>query len=244
MTEPSHVDAPVKRRISPFLTIVGVIVLVAAMIMLMPSSKSVRLKKAQDLLNVTFKKVGPEYLVPLYGVQLVSRNGLATVSESESYAVIVFAPDGKNTNTAVLINEICSPTAYLDANSGKIHSAALLAPDPSSTGWTLMAKVWFAQALVKKPTATIQALGVQLVSLGRSSVYELNEIWKKVPKNIQDQATAMLERNREVATKFSRNTRIFHHKLGPSYVIDGVTTYSDFMWDFFEAYPECKPKPD
>lgn len=234
-------DTAESKRISPLLLIVGGALLICTFFLLVPSSKSVRTKKAIDAFYKKYASRPPEFVEPILKTELATTNGLISVDAKQQFGVFVFAPKPGNSKVAVMMNEIIYPPSYFQANGGSIKTGILFAPDPASTGWTLLAKVWLAKCIEKKPVGNIKTLGLGLVNSGPATAAELNTLWSAVAVDVQRKAEAMLEKNREIAKKLGSSLRIFHGSDGKTYDLPAKSTLSDFLWSYYGAYPQASP---
>ncbi len=202
--------------------------------MFIPSSKASRISKSRQKLESTYKAPAVAELQSLKRSQLV-RDGIfidpASVGESMVY---VFAPTPAETFASQYISEISLSRSYVPQNQNW-KTLVLFAPDASSAGWTLLAKVWLATCIEKKP---VQPIANMAVTMGFSgSAKEMQKIWDSISPEIQAQAENMLSINRGIAKRFGGSRRFYFDGLGHAYEIPSSVGAYEFMNDYREANP-------
>lgn len=235
-----------RKKLSPILAIVAIILVIACLFLLMPSSRSARLQKAKDKLARDYTDPTEATLRPLFENELILDTKLAKPSAKDRSVLYVFAPTPTKSISAQLINEIAYQQTYSPGDV-RAKTGILLAPDPTSTGWTLFAKVWIAKVLEGKSPNEVKNLGVGLATgSSAATLRQLQEIWNKVPVDIQKRTEDILDKNRALAKSFGNTRCFFHDEHGQNYEIPVSSSSSQmlyqFMYDYSEANPQARPK--
>jgi hypothetical protein len=228
-----------RKRISP----VGVIGIIFAVIVIgllvSPSAKDKRLTQAKEYLAREFPIVSDDSIKPLLGSHLLTNDKFIYDAGRKECAILIFRPDPTSPYSAdAMMTEVSRPLQYYySANTswGKVPVAILLAPDESSTGWTIFAKIWIAKVLQKQKVDDLKQLGLEL-STSPAALVRIKKIWAKEPPKIQARATQILEENRKVAKQFRKTPRFYRNKV--TYAISNQHDMSDFIGAFEEAHPE------
>jgi hypothetical protein len=175
----------------------------------------------------------------LYGGYFVTLENKPVKLDLASEAqILVFAPRPKDSFSSNLVNQL-EVTYFGNESERKPIHVCLLAPDPTSTGWTMFARVWIAKTLQRKLTQQIaRSLCQSMFSNPSATIKQLNDYWKEIPASIQKQANDVLVRNREVAKKLPGVHRYFQDGKGTNYEIDVSTNIWNFKNTFNEAHPE------
>lgn len=236
------VESP-KKRLSPILLIVGAILGVSAIFLLLPSNRSARMKKAQESLEMSFPHPAKSTMTPLFENELALKDSMGKLSPSDRVTIYVFAPTPKAPSPTQVINAIANPPSYFQ-NDQNQKVAVLLAPDPASTGWSLLAKVWIARCLQHASTTEVKRIGAELAMVGSTnSIKQLQDIWLKVPAALQKQSEDILEKNRVIAKTFGSTRCFFHDEKGVDYEIRMNTSSGADLYQFMYEYSEANPNP-
>ena len=223
-----------KRKISPLIMIVGGIVLASSLFLLIPSSRTTRVLKAKQRLAIDF--VGPKDISYLYGGFLLTHdNKHARVSASDIANITVFAP---NPTEVVSINFIVQLANRYYASSDKTKTVCFLAPDATSTGWSLFAKVWIGETLKHKSNQIVQNYAHLMLSSSASATTGLTKLWADLPPEIQADAEAVLEQNREILKAHKGSCTYFQDGKGVNYLIDLKHNTWEVPSLLAQAYPD------
>ncbi len=228
-------ESPIKekKRVSPILLIVGAILAVSALFMVMPSSQTARVRKAQATLDKEFRGPPISLFSNLEGASMLSGNQIIKFSQKRQGFLYVLTPTPTDTTSATYINQAAYP-AFNFRNEGET-SMILMAPDPSSTGWSLLAKVWIGEALTNKSRGDISTISSNLSSTPSSAIAQLTKRWGMLDPTTQAQAEAILESNRKLAAQF-RGTRRFYIDKGTVYEVN----ISSSPYSFYDAITQSK----
>jgi hypothetical protein len=236
MQQSDPMSTPVKRKLSPLTLVIGAIMAVCLAILFIPSNRDTRQAKAKLSLQKDY--AGPKDISNLYEATLISIDNKRTkVSPKDEAQILVFAPNPKDSVTSNTFMEL--QENYYGANvERKTKNVCLLAPDPTSTGWSLFAKVLIGHSLEIKQVGQIAtSLSQQLIANPPSAIKELNNHWMKFSPKTQAEATRILEENRKIVAKLPGVHQYFQDGTGTNYEI----TVSGNIWSFrnylYEAYP-------
>ncbi len=229
-----------KWRLSPMVIILIGIGGILAFLLILPSSREVRLRKAREYLTQEFPTVSEDSVKPLLRAYLVSDNSFVNFSTRHEYAIEIFRPNPAVYDRLEMLYNSPSGSPYL-TTKGEYPVALLLAPDASSVGWTVFAKIWIAKVLQKQQVHDLKELGLEMPS--NPKVFgRLKKIWAKVPLKIQEKATAIIEENRRLAKPFKSTAGFYHKEV--TYAISDGHDRSEFFRAFAGANPEKIPRID
>lgn len=229
--------APVeKRRVSPLILIVGGTLAVSFLFLLLPSSRTSRTNRAKEKLKNEY--AGPKDLSYLQAGTFVADDGFSRdKARGGNGRMGIFAPRPTDTIPPDFFDGM-RPYRYMGtAEASGWH--CLLAPDSSSTGWSLFAKVWIAESLQKhtKSTQEMDTLAREMLASSSSGITKLKAIWLKVPAKIQAEAESILAKNREVVKELP-GIHQYYQASGVNYEIK--STHS--IWEFDQLLEDAEPK--
>lgn len=202
--------------------------------MFIPSSKANRISKSRQKLGNTYKAPPAPELQSLKRSRLVQDGVFSDPSSVGECMVYIFAPTPAESFASQYISEISLPRSYVPQNQNW-KTLVLFAPDPSSAGWTLLAKVWLAKCIEKKAVKPITNMAVTMGFAG--STKEMQKIWDSISPEIQTQAENMLSINRGIAKRFGGSRRFYFDGAGHAYEIPSSIGAYEFMSDYREANP-------
>ena len=230
--------SPPKKRITPVGLIVAVFVAILLVLLIMPSSRDNRISKAKERFARDFPIIPEDKMQPLLGSHLMVDGKFVYDSAKREGALFIFAPGPTAQYGDQMMRELQYPSqTYSYSSTTNIPIAVLLAPEESSQGWTIFAKVWIAKALQKQSVKDLKELGMQLSSNPKAFA-RLKSIWKKLPLKVRTRATQVLEENRSVAKLYSTHSRFYRGKV--TYVIDPPADLSDFLMERADTDPDTR----
>ncbi len=234
MNHSAEVEAPAKWKPSPLVLIVAGILAISSIFLFLPSNQTARKVRALKLLKTEY--VGPKDISNLYAGFLVNmKNKVVKMSATDIGQLYVLMPTPTETVSSNTFNEL--DDRYYSNENRKSVSACLLAPDPSSTGWSLFAKVWIASTLLNKTDRFADQYGQMLSYSNAQAMKELTKLWSAFPTEIQSQAEDILAKNRELVKTLKKSRRFFQDGEGINYEVD----ISNNIWELRsllrEAYP-------
>jgi len=210
---------------------------ICGLFLLLPSSRSARIQKAQARLDNEYKGPTAAEMQPLLKTDLISRGAFYRMVPNEECAVFVFAPTPKDMSSSQYMNEIDDSNTYYPGQKA-VRSVILLAPDSGSFGWSLFAKSWIAKVIQNKPTTDMKSLGQELSYSATAAVLKrLKTIWAGTPPDIQKQAEEILERNRSIAKPYGGSRQFYLDPTGKTYEITSSSNLYMFRNDYYEAFP-------
>ena len=223
-----------KRKVSPLILVVGGIVLASGMILLIPSSRTTRVIKAKNLLATEY--AGPKDISYLYDGYLVTHdNKEEKISPSDIANITVFAP---NPTEVVSMNFVVQFANQYYAPGDKTKTVCFLAPDATSTGWSLFAKVWIGETLRHKSTQILQSYAQTMLSSPASATTSLTKLWTDLPPEIQAESQAVLEQNREILKAHKGSCTYYQDGKGTNYLIDLKHNTWEVRSLLAQAYPD------
>jgi hypothetical protein len=203
------------------------------LMLLMPSSRTEKIAKAKEKLKKEF--AGPNDLSHLYGGYFVtSKNTSLSIGPKSNAELSVFAAGPTSAFSSRYFEEVDGTNWNMFGN--KTLHACLLAPHPTSTGWSLYAKVWIALTLKSDRTPMFN-LGNLVSSGDASTMKKLRDIWGKVPFDIQAKAEALLDNNRKNVKSMPGAHRFYQDGSGTIYKLDVLSG----PYEFFGTYNDANP---
>jgi hypothetical protein len=225
------------RKVSPMVLVIGGILAVTVLFLLLPSSRTTKIKKAKEKLSREF--AGPQDLSYLYhGFFVTSKNRNTSIGPKSVAELSIFAPDPKSAFSSRYFEEV-------DGNNWNMYGirtehACLLAPDPASTGWSLYSKVWIALTLQSEIKQPVFNLGTLVAAGDAGTLKKLQSIWSKMPHHVQSKAEALLQNNRNIVKGMPGVHRFFRDSTGTNYKIDVNSGPYDFISTYNEANPNLR----
>ncbi|MEI8281353.1 MAG: hypothetical protein WCG75_03010 [Armatimonadota bacterium] len=234
MNQPADVEAPAKWKPSPLVLIIAGILALSALFLVLPSNQTARKTLALKRLRNEF--IGPKDISELYAGYLVSiKNKVVKVTAADIGQLCVFMPTPTESVSSNFFNEL--DDRYYSDESRKPIAACLLAPDPSSIGWTLFAKVWIGSTLLKKNDQIAEQYGQMLSYSNAQAMKELTKLWSAFPAEIQSQAEDILVKNREIVKGHKKSTRYYQDGDKTIYEVDISSNIWELKSLLREAYP-------
>ena len=221
------------KRVSPMLLIIGGILALTMLFLLFPSSRTAKVSRAKERLKKEF--VGPKDLSDLYtGYFVTSKNMSLTIGPKSNAELSVFAAKPTSLFSSRYFEEVDGNNWNMYGN--KTLHACLLAPDPTSTGWSLYAKVWIALTLQNDRTPMFN-LGNLVSSGDATTMKKLRDIWAKQPFDIQATAEYLLDSNRKLVKGMPGAHRFYQDGSGTIYKLDPLAGPYEFFYTYNEAHP-------
>lgn len=232
--------------------ILGVIAVAVIVLMLNPSSRGSRVIKAKQKLEQVFK--GPpasEVDFLLSESLLTAKNRIFVPNRNENQILFVFRPKASDMVSQYYLSEL--EDQYIVPGDDPVKAGILYAPDESSVGWTLVAKLRIACALQQKDISDLKSLKDELImgfsrsapgkikGISPNPLVQLRAYWAKVPPEIQAQTTNILTANRAAAKRLGGSRRLLRSSTGVYYEERGVASRYELMYTFREAFPELNP---
>lgn len=231
-----------KPKISPLFFVVGGVILISGLMLLMPSSRTSRIIKAKEYLAREFPIASEEAIKPLLGSHLVTDDAFIYDTSQKECAILVFTPDSTSPYSAdSMMSEINRPLqsyGLSNVNWEKVPVVVLLAPDETSTGWTIFSKIWIAKILQKQRVNDLKQLGLELTS-SPAALARVKKIWAKQPAKIQARAAEILEENRKIAKPYRKTPRFYRNKV--TFTISNQHDMSEFIGAYIAGNPEKFP---
>ncbi len=220
------------KRVSPMVLIIGGILAVTMLFLLFPSSSTTKISKAKERLKKEF--VGPKDLSQLYsGYFVTSKNMSLSIGPKSNAEVSVFAAGPTSAFSSRYFEEVDGTNWNMYGN--KTLHVCLLAPDPTSTGWSLYAKVWIALTLRNDRTPMFN-LGNLVSSGDAGTMKKLRDIWSNTPFDIQAKAEALLDNNRKIVKSMPGAHRFYQDGSGTIYKLDPLAGPYEFFYTYNEAH--------
>jgi hypothetical protein len=234
MNHSAQVEAPAKWKPSPLVMIIAGILALSGIFLLLPSNQTARKIKALKSLKTEY--AGPKEISKFYSGFLVStKNKIIKMSEADTGQLLVLMPTPKESISSNIFNELGGRFYYDETN--KHVSACLLAPDPTSVGWSLLAKVWIGTTLLKKNDQVADQYGQMLSYSSAQAIKEMTKIWSGFPAEIQTQTEDILAKNRELVKDEKKSHWYYQAEDKTIYEID----LSGSLWQLEslirDAYP-------
>lgn len=213
-----------------------VILAVASLVLLVPSSRGIKANQARAKLKLV-KKFDPVKLQKLERGHVVSmRSPSGRVASPTGKFFFILTSHSTMSSEEQILNSLAVGSAYSGTALKRLD--VLLAPEASSTSWSLFAKLWIAQDLLSQNTQPTIELGTELAARlgGTKPLTALSALWATIPPNTQKKAEEFLDQNRKIATA-SGSRRLYDAGDGVIYDID----ISDNIFEFKDLIERVEP---